>query len=481
MILVSNRQSYSHKETENGIICKKSVGGLVSALDPLIHDRGGLWVAWGSGDADFKVCNKENEVLVPENDPSYMIKRIKLSDEEVENYYRGFANRVLWPLFHLFIEKMHWKQKYWDTYQSVNKKFADTIVDVMNKDGRDDHLIWIHDYHLSLAPYYIKNRKPNAKIAFFWHIPWPPWEVFGSLPARDEIIQGLLSCELLGFHTKPYVQNFLQSADKKRNTRVYTYEEGNFVEYDNHKTKIQSFPLGISYKDYAGEAKKPDIAKKAEKLKDRHQAEKLILGIDRLDYTKGILYRLKAYESFLENNPDATKEEATLVQIATPSRYEIEEYSNMKKEIDETVGRINARFRTEEWTPVKYFFRRIPQELLLAYYRAADVGLLTPIRDGMNLISKEFIASNQKNGMLILSEFAGASEELKEALIVNPYDIKETANAIKKAIEMPRSERKQRCKKLKEKVKKYDSTWWVNSFFKEWKQLYDQTTIKTTA
>lgn len=472
--MVTNREPYQHEKTDDGIVCRRSVGGVTSALDPLMQKKGGLWVAWGSGEADFSVTNSDGKVLVPEENLGYMLRRIWLSEKEVENYYRGFANRVLWPLCHLFVEKMHWREEYWETYQKINKKFADVVLEEIEKDDKHENMVWVHDYHLPLVPYYIKKVKPETKISYFWHIPWPPWEVFGSMPQREKILHGLLQNDLIGFHTMSYVGNFLNSSEK--NPDIEVDKKNLVVKTDGNITKIKNFPLGISIKDYEGESKRDKIIEKSKEIRNRHSAEKLILGIDRLDYTKGILYRLKAFEKFLEKNPDK-RNKATLVQIATPSRYEIEEYSTMKKEIDETVGRINARFRTEEWAPVKYYFRKIPQDSLLAYYQAADVALLTPIRDGMNLISKEFIASNDNNSMLILSEFAGASEELTEALRVNPYDIDATADAIKNAIEMPTEEKSMRCKKLKEKIKKHDSTWWVDTFLDSWEQLYDKKTI----
>jgi len=425
----------------------------------------GLWIAWGSGDADFQVCDSENKVLVPEK-PKYTLKRIKLSKGEVENYYQGFSNRVLWPLFHLFVEKMCLKDKYWDSYYNVNKKFANSVIEEI--DTKND-LIWIHDYHLSLVPKFIKEKKPGAKIAFFWHIPWPPWEVFGSLPQRKKLLDGLLNSDLLGFHTASYVQNFMDCANK--NPKVKLYQKKKIIASPNNKTRVKNFPLGISYKDYSNLAKSENVIKKAQKLKKVHKDKKLILGIDRLDYTKGILDRIKAYEFFLEKHPEFRKK-VVLVQIATPSRDGIEEYCAMKKEIDEAVGDINSRFGREDWTPIIYFYRKIPQQSLLAYYKAADVGLLTPIRDGMNLIAKEFTAVKDDDGVLILSEFAGASEELNEALMVNPYDLQETAGAIKTAVEMPLFEKIERFQSMKKKVKKFNAQWWLNNFLDEWEKSY---------
>ena len=465
MIIVTNREPYSHEKTKKGIVCRKSVGGVVSAIDPLMQERGGLWIAWGSGGEDYTVSNSNDEVLVPDDDPKYLLKRIKLTKDEIENYYRGYSNRVLWPLFHLFVEKMHIKEDYWKYYQKVNEKFAKVVANY----SKEDDMIWIHDYHLMLLPDFIRKEIPKARIAFFWHIPWPPWEIFDSLPQRDELLNGILKSDLIGLHAKSYVRNFAECAMRNQNAKVDTKKC--IVKYDKHKTKVKQFPLGISYKDFARSKESLEASKNAQNLKELYEATHLILGIDRLDYTKGILNRLKAFEAFLENNPNY-KKKAVFTQIVTPSRSEIKEYTAMKKEIDETVGKINGRFGTEEWTPIKYFYRKIPQQSLLEHYKAADVGLLTPLRDGMNLVAKEYIAAKEGNGVLILSEFAGASEDLEEAITVNPYDIKATADAIKKAFDMPFEEKQKRFNSMKKKVKRRDANWWIKNFLREWEKIY---------
>jgi trehalose 6-phosphate synthase len=425
----------------------------------------GTWIAWGSGNADFKVSNPENKIKVPVDNPKYILKRILLSKNEVDNYYRGYSNSVLWPLFHLFVEKMHQKKEYWEAYKKVNKKFANTVI----SETKGMELIWIHDYHLSLVSRFIKDKNPNAKIAFFWHIPWPPWEIFGSLPQRDEILKGLLSSDLLGFHTSSYVHNFMECA--KRIPKAEIDKTKKIIKLNNNKTKIGNYPLGIFYKNFAESKFSDKASKKAKELKKGHNNRDIILGIDRLDYTKGILDRLMAYEYFLENYPDF-KEKVVFVQIASPSRNKIDDYCKMKKEIDEAVGNINGKFGNEEWTPVMYFSRKMSQQSLLSYYMAADISLLTPLRDGMNLIAKEFTASKENDGVLILSEFAGAAEELKEAILVNPFDVKETAGAIKTAIEMSPEEKNKRFKAMKRKIKKHDAEWWHNNFLKEWENTY---------
>jgi trehalose 6-phosphate synthase/phosphatase len=442
------------------------MGGVISALDPLMQKHKGLWIAWGSGSADFIMADSKNIIKVPPENPNYKLKRIPLTKKEIENYYHGFSNRVLWPLFHLFIEKMRPKDRYWNAYQKVNKKFAENILNELKKGD----FIWIHDYHLALIPYFIKQEEPEAKIAFFWHIPWPPWEIFYVLPWRNQFLEGILMSDFIGFHTSSYVFNFMKCIERQPNVKLVT--KSKMIYFEKHKTKIMQFPLGISYKEYHQRANSPTVLKKAAKLKKLYRNRKLILGIDRLDYTKGILDRIKAFELLLEENPKY-REKVVLIQIASPSRNKIEEYLTMKKEIDEAVGKINGKYRNETWTPIMYFSKEIPQDSLLAYYRVSDIGLLTPLRDGMNLIAKEFIASNNENTVLILSEFAGASEELTNAIKVNPYNIHSITEAIKTAVDMPFEEKKYRFQSMKKKVKEHDSEWWYSNFLKEWKQVYD--------
>jgi trehalose 6-phosphate synthase/phosphatase len=465
LVLVSNREPYIHRKLKNEIVCKKSIGGVISALDPLMQKHKGLWVAWGSGNADFLVTNSHKIIKVPPKNPCYELKRIHLTNKEIENYYHGFSNRVLWPLFHLFIEKMQPKEAYWYAYQKVNKKFAQNILNEIEKED----FIWIHDYHLSLVPFFIKQKEPDAKIACFWHIPWPPWEIFCTLPWRDELLTGLLQSDFIGFHTSSYVSNFLNCAERKPGVKVDMKKK--VIRYENHTTKIKHFPLGVSFTEYNHTANSSTVLKKAAYLKNLYGDKKLVLGIDRLDYTKGILNRIKAFEVLLDENPKY-REKIVLVQIASPSRNKIEEYSSMKKEIDEAVGRINGKYRNETWTPVMYFSKEISLHSLLAYYRISDIGLLTPLRDGMNLIAKEYIATNNENTVLILSEFAGASEELTHALIVNPYDLHSIARAIKNAVDMPSDEIQHRFKAMRQKVKNHDSEWWYRNFLKEWERVY---------
>ena len=449
LIIASNREPYTYKRSKTGIVCEKNIGGLVSSIDATM--RSGLWIAWGSSDADFLGGQK---IDLPPEHPRYSLKRIRLTKAEIDNYYHGFSNSTLWPIFHQFIEKAVFDDRYWNSYKRVNLKFAKAVIEEI----KEESLIWVHDYHLSLLPKSIRNEYKDAKIAIFWHIPWVHWDTFNDLPQREEIFEGILGADLVGFHTRSYVQNFIECA---KNLGFIVDERKKTINTDDRVIKVKSFPIGI---DYHAFSEAPRY------LTTRKKSGKIIFGIDRLDYTKGILNRLFAFERFLEKYPEFTKK-VTLIQATSPSRTRVEEYRSMKREIDENVGRINGRYETMDWTPIRYFYRRIPQKTLLRYYMSADVALITPLIDGMNVIVKEYIATNDL-GVAILSEFTGAAEELKEAIIVNPYDVDEVADAIKIALEMPEKEKRERFTALKERIRKKDINWWFKTFFDSWREIY---------
>lgn len=455
LILVTNREPYTHERSGESVVCKKAIGGVVSALDALMVKRGGKWIAWGSGRADF---DNGDVVEVPCDAPRYLLKRVRLSPKENELYYRGFSNRTLWPVFHMFTEKAVFSTRYWKMYVRVNAKFAKAVLEEVG----DDSFVWVHDYHLSLVPSMIHSGA--SRVAFFWHIPWAPWSTFSKIPWRDEIFNGLLGSDLIGFHTRNYVRNFLECAEQ---LGFRVNRQQNLVYVDERVVKLGAFPIGIDYQQFASGQTR------ARGFRGRGVGGKVIFGIDRLDYTKGILERLLAFEHFLEHNPQ-WHGRVVLVQVATPSRTKVEEYRLMKREVDECVGRINGAYSTLNWTPVKYFYQRIPFETLLQYYRTADVALVTPIVDGMNIVVKEYIAAKDL-GVVILSEFAGAAEELTEAIIVNPHDIPAMSEAIKQAVEMDEDEMRRRFLVLKRKVRRKDINWWMDRFFHEWQKLYTTT------
>lgn len=462
LVLISNGEPYVHEEDENGISCRKLPGGLTTGLDPLMMKEKGLWIAWGRGKDDFKIVDQENRVKVPDEE-GYTLKRIKLSKEELNGFYYGFSNETLWPVCHNFIDKAIFKQEYWTIYQDVNKKYAKATLEETD----EDDLIWVHDYHLTLLPNLLRQERSNAKISLFWHIPWPSWESFSTLPWKREIMEGILASDFIGFHTPHLVSNFLSCAAKLG--ADINHERGTII-YDGHKTVVTAVPLGVDYEKLSSYSKKCDIEKNCKDIKGYYHAEKLIFGVDRLDYTKGILERLLAMERLFEKHPEYIGK-VTLVQRISPSRTQVEEYRKMREEINRKIAEINGRFQIDEWVPIKYFHGSVPQKDLLPYFQAADIALITPLIDGMNLVAKEYLAV-KKNGILILSEFAGASDTLKEAIKVNPYNIEEVADSIHYALKIPGEEKINRYSELESKVSKYDINWWRNVFLERWKKIY---------
>ncbi len=464
LVLISNGEPYAHNYDNGNIVCKKLAGGLTTGLDPMMQEDKGLWVAWGRGNADFKVVDEENKVKVPDKN-GYTLKRVHLTSKEQNSFYYGFSNEIMWPICHAFVSKANFNREYWYTYQKVNKKYAETTIEEL----KENDLIWVHDYQLSLVPGYIRKTKHRAKIAMFWHIPWPAWEAFRTIPWRKKIIKHMLAADFIAFHTPLFVKNFLDCA-KKIGAKI-NYKNNTII-CNNHQTKVISIPLGIDYKQFAGENNNSTINKKAASLKKKYNAEKLIFGVDRLDYTKGILQRLKAMDLLYEKHPEYIGE-VTMVQRISPSRTEVKEYQDMKETINRKIAQINGKYQKDHWVPIKYFYDSVPQKELLPYYRAADIALITPLIDGMNLVAKEYLAV-QNNGMLILSEFAGAAKYLQDALLVNPYDTETVVDKIHHALQMPEKERKHRLHKLKEDIQTYDINWWRDKFLQKWEEVYDQ-------
>ncbi len=462
LVLISNGEPYVHEESEDGLSCRKLPGGLTTGLDPLMKKEKGLWIAWGRGDDDFKAVDNKNRVKVPDEN-GYTLKRVRLSKEELDGFYYGFSNETMWPICHNFIDKANFKHEYWSSYQNVNKKYAEATLE----DTKENDLIWVHDYHLTLVPKLIRKKRNNAKISLFWHIPWPSWESFSTLPWKKEIMEGLLASDFIGFHTPHLVNNFLVCAGKLGGD--INREKGT-INYNGHKTVVTAIPLGVDYEELSSYRKKCDIEKNCKDIKEYYHAEKLIFGVDRLDYTKGILERLYAMERLFEKHPEYIGK-VTLVQRVSPSRIKVDEYKRMREEINRKIASINGRFQIDEWVPIKYFHGSVPQKDLLPYFQAADIALITPLIDGMNLVSKEYLAVKE-NGVLILSEFAGAAETLKDALIVNPYNIEEVADSIHYGLEMPENERFERYSKLKNKISKYDINWWRDVFLQRWEKIY---------
>ena len=434
------------RQTDDG--WKPSIGGLATALLPVLESQGGVWVGMGE-DPDLPTRQP-----YPEEDADFLVRRVPLSEQELDNYYYGMANRVLWPVSHYLNQHLELQNDFIDTYRTVNRRFADAILE---ETGEDD-TIWVQDYHLMLAPRHLRDARPDAMIGHFWHIPWPAMEVFRILPWSRELLRGMLGSDLIGFHVPEYVENFIDSAKVLLGADV----TDNTVTLDGHTTRVEAHPIGIDVDRFERMSQTDEVAEMAEQLRERLGTEHIVIGIDRLDYTKGILSRLQAFEQFLEENPDLHGS-VSFYQIATPSRTEVESYQELKSEVDEAVGRINGRFARDNWIPVNYRYRTYSQFELCAFYQVADAALVTPLRDGMNVVTQEFITASD-SGALILSELTGAASLMEEAIQVNPYDQDKLAQAIRDALDMTEGEKKERLASLKSTVQKLDVHDWADGF-----------------
>jgi trehalose 6-phosphate synthase/phosphatase len=389
-----------------------------------------------------------------------------LSDTEVKRFYHGFSNRTLWPLFHSLPERTRFDRREWDTYERVNERFAEAALEA----GEDAQLVWIHDYQLLRTARHLRQRNPDVRIAFFLHIPFPPFDIYRILPWYREILQGLLACDRIGFHIESYAGNFIDCAERLLAARVD--RAAGLVEHGDRVVQVGAFPLGIDFDAHERRAR--------EAPKVERQGEKIVLGVDRLDYTKGIPERIRAFEHLLELHKEY-REHVVLLQLAVPSRGQVAEYQALKREIDELVGRVNGRFATARWSPIRYLYRSVSQERLAALYRDADVALVTPLRDGMNLVAKEFVACQTADpGVLVLSRLAGAAESMHEALRVNPYNIDSVAAALHRALSMDRNERADRLLALQRRERRDDVYRWVQAFL-DWSRAPSAPMRPTTA
>ncbi len=443
-IIVANRGPV--RKTKDG--WAPAVGGLSTALLPVLERHTGVWVSMPEEEDMPERCQ------YPEDNPRFLLRSIPLSEEEMANYYFGMANKVLWPVAHYMIQHLDLRRCFYDTYCQVNKRFASAVVE----EYQEGDVVWVHDYHLMLAPQLIRRKHPSVPIGFFWHIPWPATEVFRILPWSRDLLRGLLASDLIGFHVEEYVENFLHAVRMLLGAKV----EGNLVHWEGRRVRVEAHPIGIDVKLFQEMSDSEEVKHEVEALRKEVGAEYLVVGVDRLDYTKGIFARLLAFEQLLKECPWYHRR-ITLYQVATPSRTEVASYQQLKREIDEVVGRINGAFGQDTWVPVRYRYRSYAQQELVVLYRAADAALVTPLRDGMNLVSHEFIAANH-HGTLILSELTGAAYLMPEALHVNPYDQYGLTQAIRTALEMPVDEKRERMTRLKQTVAGLDVHRWSDRF-----------------
>ena len=466
-VVVSNREPYSHTYDGKKIKCARTVSGLVTPLDYIMRVTKGIWVAAGSGDADKEASNEKGEVMVPPENPRYTLKRVWLSEKEVNHYYYGFSNDTLWPLCHIAHVRPNFSKKNWEYYKRVNEKFANVILE---KVGNKKAFIWIQDYHFALLARFLKKKNPNLVVAQFWHTPWSAAEIFKICPWKREILEGLLANDLLGFHLNYYGRNFFDSVAEELEAKI-NYE--NFkVSYKNHQTIVKAFPISVDYQLIHFLSARSRISRK--KLTEKYISgdyKYLCLSVERADYTKGVPERMQAIDRFLEKYPEY-QGKFVYLGIIPQSRIKIPAYQNLFKKIISLAEEINQKYSSNSWNPIVLTDNIFDSEELIPFYKNADICMVTSLDDGMNIVAKEFVAAaDSKKGMLILSQFTGAARELDDAVIVNPYDIEQMADAIKTALEMSSKERLERMNRMKKTVKKNNVYRWASKFILELSDL----------
>ena len=460
LIVVSNREPYEHRRLRGRLVCQRTDGGLTSALDPVLRRLGGTWIAWGSGSADREAVGPTGALNVPPEDPAYRLRRVWLSADEVRGAYRGYANQVLWPLCHITLDRVAYRKSYWPQYVAMNRRFLEAVLREMRpRPGA----VWIHDFHLALLPALVKRERPATVVSVFWHVPWPGPEVFRILPERQDLLEGLLAADALGFQTAGYAHAFAECAQTILKAEISA--DGRFVHHKGGVTRLCACPISVDYQLFNEGAKSPEVERRAATARRKFAPRpgmRVGLGVDRLDYTKGLLKRLWALDLFFTNFPQY-RGAFTFVQVAIPTRTEIETYRQYRDLITQTVAEINGRHGGEGWQPIEYHEGRIPLDTLLAYYRMADLALVSSVYDGMNLVAKEYVASRvDETGMLLISQMTGSAEELTDAVIINPYDLDGVADAIRQALEMPVEEQLRRMRALRAHVRAQDVHAWVN-------------------
>jgi trehalose 6-phosphate synthase len=470
MIVVSNSEPYVHQWKDQKISCMVPPSGLVTAVEPILRACGGTWVAQASGDADRETADRSGRLRVPPDAPAYTLRRVWLTPEQETGYYYGFANEGLWPLCHIAHTRPIFRAEDWAAYQTVNTLFAETVLGEL--EGTEEPCVLIQDYHFALLPRLIKERRPDAKIALFWHIPWPNPEAFAICPWAREVLHGMLGADLLGFHIQFHCNNFLNTVDRTLESRIEW--ERFAINRARHTTWVKPFPISIALQDppSAPPAVPPrEHVDKAVGMRPKWMA----VGVDRVDYTKGIHERFRAVERLLERHP-GYREQFTLVQIGAPSRTLIKRYHDLGEELEAEAARINARFQTRAWKPVVLRMTQHSHEDIVPFYQAADVCLVTSLHDGMNLVAKEFIASrHDEQGALILSRFTGAAQELHDALLVNPYDIDQVAEAIHYALMMDPEEQRSRMGRMRQYLQEHNVYRWAGNLVSELAQLRQAT------
>ena len=458
VIILSNREPYIHNHTADGVVLQTPASGLVSALEPVMRACGGTWIAHGSGDADRETVDKNDRLPVPPDAPAYTLRRVWITDEEQDGYYYGLANEGLWPLCHIAFVRPVFREEDWKQYEKINERFADAVA----REARtEDPIVLVQDYHFALAPKMIRERLPKATIITFWHIPWPNAETFGICPWKERILEGLLGSSIIGFHTQFHCNNFFETVDRFIESRID--REHSTVTLGGHETMVRPYPISIEWPPKAMLGQ-PDVEIARRRVRERlglPADARLAVGIERFDYTKGILDRMKSIDTLLSTHPE-WKGRFTFVQVAAPTRSKLASYSNLQAEAVALAEDINARHGTADYTPVRLLIRHHEPAEVFELFRAADLCIVSSLHDGMNLVAKEFVAArDDEQGVLILSSFTGASREMSEALIVNPYDGLEMAQALDRALRMPATEQAERMHVMRQQVREQNVYRWA--------------------
>jgi len=466
LFVVSNREPYLHIHEGKAVQVMVPASGLVTAIEPVLRACDGTWIAHGSGDADRETVDKHDCLRVPPEEPRYTLRRVWLSKEEEEGYYYGFANEGLWPLCHIAHTRPLFRASDWEHYQQVNRQFADAVLEEMA--DIEQPVLLAQDYHFALLPRMVKKARPDARVAIFWHIPWPNPEAFGICPWQRELLDGLLGADLIGFHIQSHCNNFLQTVDRALESRI-DWEHFS-VNREEHRTVVKPFPISVDFNEPPPQAENEGTAYEERVTLLRElgvEASLLGVGVDRVDYTKGILERFLAIEWLLEKYP-AYREKFTFIQIGAPSRTHIKRYHDLLGEVEAEAERINWRWQTSKWKPIVFLKRQHSHREIDRYYRTADLCLVSSLHDGMNLVAKEFLAArHDEQGVLVLSCFTGAARELPDALIVNPYNIEQTAEAIRFGLEMDSDERRLRMQRMRKVVKERNIYRWAGNLISD--------------
>jgi trehalose 6-phosphate synthase len=463
-IVVSNRQPYIHVFKKSKIECQRGAGGVITALDPVMQSCNGLWVAHGNGDADRKVTDEKGKVQVPPDKPTYTLKRVWLTKEEVQGHYYGYSNEALWPLCHMAFNRPIFRVEDWKYYTKVNEKFANAILEeVADKKA----FVFIQDYHLALVPKILRESGAQLIIAHFWHIPWPNYDVFRITPNKREILEGLLSNDLLGFHIHYFCDNFLDAVDRELQSKID--RERYSVIRGEHETKIRPYPISVDFEGLNSFSQSPEVKKAMRILSKEYNlsGKKILLGLDRIDYSKGIPERLLAVDRLLEKHPEL-KEKIVFIQMGELSRIHIPKYKALNDEINALVEQINWKHSTDSWNPIIMVRRHLAFNELLAFYRLGDLCIISSLHDGMNLVAKEFLSSrSDEKGMLVLSQFTGAARELTEAVLINPYDRENFSNGIYEALSFSKEETSRRNVKMRQTVQQNNIYKWAGKILSE--------------